>query len=406
MRFLILDDDEGFRDILKYYLEVHWPDVPIEEISPLARGVKPDDINASRYDTIFLSWPLGREPGFEWLRALREQDLCPPVIVFALNSNEFVAVDAIKAGAASFFPKRKLRYKRLIDTVRVELGYGSSSSTGLQFIQQSAIRRGHNYRYAETLHSGEFSSIYVAKDLDNDSLIAFKVLRHVPDSGAEGLFDRFLQEYEIIAAIDHPHVVDIFDLGVADDHAYIAMEYLAAGSLAMRLNAPLDPFIAVDYAQQIASALAVIHSTGILHRDLKPSNIMFRDERNIALIDFGLAKQMELEAALTGNGQIFGTPYYMSPEQGHGHKLDARSDIYSLGCLFYEMLVGQRPFIASSAMGIIYQHAHAPRPTLSEDLCEFSDVLQKMFAADPRDRFGSAEQLLEEFNRLRLQTSS
>ena len=402
MRFLIIDDDAGFRDILKYYLEVHWPEVPIEEISPRERGTKPDDISASRYDTIFLSWPISDEPGFDWLRSLREQDLCPPIIVLALNSNEFLAVDAIKAGAASYFPKRKLRYKRLVDTVRVELGYGASSTTGLEFIQQSAIRRGHNYRYADTLHSGEFSSIYVAKDLDDDSLVAFKVLRHVPDSGGDGLFDRFLQEYEIIAAIDHPHVVDIFDLGVADDHAYIAMEYLAAGSLAMRLNAPLDPEIALDYAQQIASALSVIHSSGILHRDLKPSNIMFRDDSSIALIDFGLAKQMELEAALTGNGQIFGTPYYMSPEQGHGQTLDARSDIYSLGCLFYEMLVGQRPFSAGSAMGIIYQHAHAERPQLSDELSAFAPMLDKMFAADPHQRFDTAEQLLDEFSSLRV----
>lgn len=400
MRFLILDDDEGFRDVLKYYLNVQWPEVPVDEVAPHARGTKPYDIEVSRYDTIFLSWPVGKEPGFEWLRGLRQQDLCPPIVVFALNSNEFLAVDAIKAGAASYFPKRKLRYKRLIDTVRVELGYGSSSTTGLQFIQQAAHRRGRNYRYVETLHAGEFSSIYVAKDLDDDSLIAFKVLRHVPDSGGDGLFDRFLQEYEIIAGIRHPHVVDIFDLGVADDHAYIAMEYLPAGSLAMKLSAPLEPCIAINYTQQIASALSVIHSSGVLHRDLKPSNIMFRDDTNIALIDFGLAKQMELEAALTGNGQIFGTPHYMSPEQGHGQNLDARSDIYSLGCLFYEMLVGRRPFVSGSAMGIIYQHAHADRPGLGENLDSCSRVLERMYAPDPQNRFSSAEQLLEELKAL------
>ena len=402
MRFLILDDDEAFRRILRYYLEVHWPDVPIDEIAPLARGMRPEGISVRRYDTIFLSYPIGGELGFEWLRQLRAQDMCPPIIVFAGRSNEFMAVDALKAGAASYFPKTKLRYKRLIDTIRVELGYGSTSSTGLQFIQQSAIRRGHNYRYVETLHSGEFSSIYVAKDLDDDSLVAFKVLRHVPDSGGDGLFDRFLQEYEMIAAIQHPNVVNIFDLGVADDHAYIAMEYLSAGSLALRLNAPLDPFIAIDYTSQIAAALAMIHEQGILHRDLKPSNIMFRDRSNIALIDFGLAKQMELEAALTGNGQIFGTPYYMSPEQGHGQALDPRSDIYSLGCLFFEMLAGRRPFIAGSAMGIIYQHAHAERPMLSDELCMFSDVLGQMFATDPCKRYGSASALLEDLTALRV----
>ncbi|HMB74272.1 MAG TPA: protein kinase [Gammaproteobacteria bacterium] len=402
MRFLILEDDDAFAGVLKYYLKVHWPDVPIEEIAPQARSLRPEGINVRRYDTIFLSWPIGPEVGFEWLRALCAQELCPPIIVFARQSNEFIAVDALKAGAASFFPKRKLRYKRLIDTIRIELGYGMNNSTGLQFIQQSGIRRGHNYRYVETLHSGEFSSIYVAKDLADDTLVAFKVLRHVPDSGGDGLFDRFLQEYEMIAAIDHPNVVDIFDLGVADDHAYIAMEYLSEGSLATRLNAPLDPFVAVDYTRQIASALSVIHAAGILHRDLKPTNIMFRDRSSIALIDFGLAKQMELELALTGNGQIFGTPYYMSPEQGHGQALDARSDIYSLGCLFYEMLVGQRPFVAGSAMGIIYQHAHAERPMLNENLCAYSRVLGKMFAAEPNARYASAEQLLGDLDTLRV----
>jgi len=228
------------------------------------------------------------------------------------------------------------------------------------------------------------------------------VLRHVPDSGGESLFDRFLQEYEMIAAIDHPNVVDIFDLGVADDHAYIAMEYLSEGSLAMRLNAPLDPHVAVDYTRQIAAALAEIHAAGILHRDLKPSNIMFRDPGSIALIDFGLAKQMELELALTGNGQIFGTPYYMSPEQGHGQSLDSRSDIYSLGCLFYEMLTGKRPFVAGSAMGIIYQHAHAERPSLSDELCVFSRVLGKMFAPAPGARYASADQLLADLDALRV----
>ena len=206
----------------------------------------------------------------------------------------------------------------------------------------------------------------------------------------------------MIAAINHPNVVDIFDLGVADDHAYIAMEYLSAGSLALRLNAPLDPWVAVDYTRQIASALAVIHAEGILHRDLKPSNIMFRDRSSIALIDFGLAKQMELEAALTGNGQIFGTPYYMSPEQGHGQALDERSDIYSLGCLFYEMLAGHRPFIAASAMGIIYQHAHAERPMLRDDLCVFARVLGRMFAADPRQRYDRADLLLEDLAALQV----
>jgi serine/threonine protein kinase len=146
--------------------------------------------------------------------------------------------------------------------------------------------------------------------------------------------------------------------------------------------------------RQIAGALAAIHDAGILHRDLKPANIMFRDDGSLALIDFGLAKQMRLHAAITGTGQIFGTPYYMSPEQGHAEPTDERSDLYSLGCIFYEMLTGERPFTASSPMGVIYRHAHAPRPRLSRALTHYQPVLDRLLAVDRYERYQSAEELL------------
>jgi serine/threonine protein kinase len=220
------------------------------------------------------------------------------------------------------------------------------------------------------------------------------VLRHVPDVGGGRLFDRFLQEYEVIARVRHANVVRIFDLGVADDHAYIAMEYLAAGSLGERLQKALAPETAAEYLRQIAGALAAIHEAGILHRDLKPANIMFRSDASLALIDFGLAKQMRLHAAITGTGQIFGTPYYMSPEQGHAEPTDERSDLYSLGCILYEMLTGDRPFTATSPMGVIYRHAHAPRPRVSRALTHFQPVLDRLLAVDRFERYQSARELL------------
>jgi serine/threonine protein kinase len=127
---------------------------------------------------------------------------------------------------------------------------------------------------------------------------------------------------------------------------------------------------------------------------LKPANIMFRDDGSLALIDFGLAKQMRLHAAITGRGQIFGTPYYMSPEQGHAEPTDERSDLYSLGCILFEMLTGERPFTASSPMGVIYRHAHAPRPRLSRALTSFQPVLDRLLAVDRFERYQSAAELL------------
>jgi serine/threonine protein kinase len=175
------------------------------------------------------------------------------------------------------------------------------------------------------------------------------------------------------------------------------MEYLAGGSLAKRLLRTLSRAEALDYGLQIARALSAIHRAGILHRDLKPANVMFRDDDTVALIDFGLAKQMKLEAAITGTGQIFGTPYYMSPEQGHADPVDERSDIYSLGCIFYEMLKGTRPFVADSPMAVIYLHANAPRPVLTDGLEDLQPLLDGMLAVDPDDRFQSDGELIEEF---------
>jgi serine/threonine protein kinase len=303
-------------------------------------------------------------------------------------------VDALKAGAANFFPKDRVKHQRLIEVVRGELNVERLDPAGELLATHKALNGVAKRRLVAKLYSGDLSSVYLAEAEGGGDKVALKVLRHVPDAGGGRLFDRFLQEYEVIARVRHPNVVRIFDLGVADDHAYIAMEYLGAGSLAERLRAPLAPDVAADYVRQIAAALAAIHGAGVLHRDLKPANIMFRDDGSLALVDFGLAKEMRLHAALTGAGQIFGTPYYMSPEQGHAEPTDERSDLYSVGCILYEMLTGQRPFTASSPMGVIYRHAHAPRPRLHRDLTHFQPLLDRLLAVSRFERYQSAAELL------------
>jgi len=129
---------------------------------------------------------------------------------------------------------------------------------------------------------------------------------------------------------------------------------------------------------------------------------MFRDAASLALIDFGLAKQVRLHAAITGTGQIFGTPYYMSPEQGHAEPTDERSDLYSLGCIVHEMLTGDRPFTASSPMGVIYRHANAPRPRLHRELTSFQPILDRLLAVERLERFQSAAELLVALDEVRV----
>jgi serine/threonine protein kinase len=225
-------------------------------------------------------------------------------------------------------------------------------------------------------------------------MVVLKVLREAPDAAdAHVQFARFLQEYEVISKIRHPNIVRIHDLGIADDHAYIAMEYFSRGDLRAQIAQITDPEAALSLLLQITRALEVVHAVGVLHRDLKPGNIMRRADGSLALIDFGLAKQFNATGEMTGIGQIFGTPYYMSPEQGHGQLLDARSDLYSLGVIFYEMLNHRKPFVASTPLGVIYLHANAPVPILDGDLQRYQPLLDRMLAKQASDRFASAAEL-------------
>jgi tRNA A-37 threonylcarbamoyl transferase component Bud32/DNA-binding NarL/FixJ family response regulator len=399
MRFLIIDDDAEYRRLLRYHLEVEWPAAMIQEFQPSSAGTLTQAFPLADLDLILLGYPLLYEDRLSLLRTLRSRSGCPPVIVFAAEGDEFLAVEAIKGGAADYFPKARLTHHRLIGALRTVLERAGDSQVGASAARSSgaALTGLRKHSFITELHSGDLSSVYLAQEPGTQKRRVFKVLRHMPDTGSSHLFDRFLQEYEIIAKVDHPNIVNIYDLGIADDHAFIAMEYLAGGSLAKRLLRTLSRAEALDYGLQIARALSAIHRAGILHRDLKPANVMFRDDDTVALIDFGLAKQMKLEAAITGTGQIFGTPYYMSPEQGHADPVDERSDIYSLGCIFYEMLKGTRPFVADSPMAVIYLHANAPRPVLTDGLEDLQPLLDGMLAVDPDDRFQSDGELIEEF---------
>jgi serine/threonine protein kinase len=178
------------------------------------------------------------------------------------------------------------------------------------------------------------------------------------------------------------------------------MEYFQRGDLRGRIAKGIEPPQAVQYLSQMAAALQVVHEVGVLHRDLKPGNIMERADGSLALIDFGLAKHTEVNVEMTGTGEIFGTPYYMSPEQGHGQSLDERSDLYSLGVIFYEMLTGKKPFLAPTPMGVIYLHGNAPRPELSAALSIYQPLLSKLLAVEPADRFASARELVAEATKL------
>jgi serine/threonine protein kinase len=394
---MIIDGEADFRSLLAHHVTTHWSDAIISTYDPIAAGHLPTEFSGAGNDIILLGNSQGDRDALEVLQQFVGRLRFPPILYFGAEVEESRAMNV---GAAKFFLRDKIRHNAMVvcmsDILRARQ---PTSSTGSLFVGDdkagiNPLIRG--YQMVRKLSASNHSAVYLAKKKTSNDEIVLKVLRQVPDvADSIGAFDRFLQEYELIAEIDHPNIVRIFDLGVGDDHAHIAMEYLDGGDLKQRIAAGINEIDAVNFLRQIASALAAVHKVGILHRDLKPGNIMLRSDSSVALIDFGLAKRMRLELEITGSGEIFGTPYYMSPEQGHGDEIDLRSDVYSLGVIFYEMLTGKKPFRGDSAMSIIYRHAKSPVPLLPTHLAKYQALINMMLAKRPEHRLSNAAEVAE-----------
>ena len=396
IKVMIIDGQADFRTLLMHHVTTHWPDAIITAYDPVTAGHLPDEFSGAGNDVILLGSQQGNRDPMVTLRRFAKRPGFPPVIYFS-NVND---AQALKDGAAAYFDRSKIRHNALIDDIGDVLGDSHRVvSTDTLFVGDKAtglhpLIKG--FRLVRKLSVSDHSAVYLARKESADVDVVLKVLRQIPDlSDGLGAFDRFLQEYVMIAGVDHPNIVRIHDLGVADDYAHIAMEFLPGGDLKARIGGGMRENEAVSCTRQIASALATLHSLGILHRDLKPGNIMLRADGTPVLIDFGLAKQMRVEQEITGQGAIFGTPYYMSPEQGHGQEVDERSDIYSLGIIFFEMLAGQKPFSGSDAMGIIYKHTKEPVPKLPLRVSHHQALISRMLAKRPEHRLQNAKEVLE-----------
>ncbi len=386
-----------------HHVTTHWSDAIITVYDPIAAGNLPDEFSGAGNDIVLLGDQQGERDGLQTLKLFVKTRGFPAVIYFGSGESE-QAADVARIGADGYMQRDNVQHA-VLTIMLGEILSARHRIAATDMLFTADLRTGiypliKGYRLIRKLAAGEHSAVYLAEKESVKIPIVLKVLRQGPDltdSDSIGTFDRFLQEYEMIAELDHPNVVKIYALGVADDHAHIAMEYLSGGDLKQRIRQAIPEHLAVSYIKQIASALAKIHSVGILHRDLKPGNIMLRADGSLALIDFGLAKRMRLEQEITGSGEIFGTPYYMSPEQGHADVVDERSDIYSLGIIFYEMLTGDKPFRASNAMGIIYKHSNTPIPVLPAVHAQYQSVINMMLAKKPEDRFQTADEVMEWF---------
>ena len=411
-RAFVVTDHVQIARVIEHHLATIWNEAQCRVYAPKSSGRLHPAFTAAGFDLAVVDERADHGRGGQWLANLLHRPEFPPIIYLLAKDDPSALVQARSQGAVDCFVRDRIDHTRFAAAARTAF---ERRDVMMQRLQSGpdyvrVCRFGtvaiQGYRYVRELAEGAgggSAKVYLAESEAAGEMVVLKVL-HLETEGSEGgnvVYARFLQEFELISRIRHPNVVRLLDQGVADDHTYIAMEYFPKGDLRARMSEAIAPKLALKWLAQMAAALEAVHARGVLHRDLKPGNVMLRADGSVALIDFGIAKYSHAKTSLTAAGAIFGTPYYMSPEQGHGEGVDQRSDLYSIGIIFYEMLMRKKPFLAPTPMGVIYLHRNAPVPMLGEAFTALQPLIDGLLAKKPQDRFESAAALSREIERLR-----
>ncbi|PYU98115.1 MAG: hypothetical protein DMG26_19520, partial [Acidobacteria bacterium] len=273
-------------------------------------------------------------------------------------------------------------------------GYGFA-----QALQPGSVLGGR-YEILQLLGEGGMGAVYKARDRELDRVVALKVIR--PElANQQEVLRRFKQELILARQVTHKNVIRIFDLGEADGIKFISMDYIEGEDLRslLRQKGRLSPEEATSIVMQVCQALEAAHAEGVVHRDLKPQNIMLDSSGRATVMDFGIARSMEL-TGMTQTGALLGTPDYMSPEQAKGQEADARSDVFTLGIIFYELLTGKTPYRADTVLATLLkrtQERARPPVELDPEIPRYlSDVVVRCLEIDPQLRYQSASEIISD----------
>jgi serine/threonine-protein kinase PpkA len=308
------------------------------------------------------------------------------------------AVQALKNGAKDYLPLARVTRDLLLAAITEAVAKRRAADQATKGLPPADAEGSGvhvpGYTILKDIAASNFSEVFLARSERLRRNVVLKVMNRGETQRELDDAERFQREYEIISSITHRAIAEIYDFGSLPHHLYLAMEYFPCGDLRDRLRNPLSVDESLYYLRAIAEALRVIHVFGILHRDLKPANVMLREDNSPVLIDFGLARRSLDDDGTTAIGQVLGSPYYISPEQSQGQRVDARTDLYSLGVMFYEMLTGQRPYAGRTALEIMQQHSTAAVPILPPATAAQQPLLDRLMAKRQNARYASADELL------------
>jgi eukaryotic-like serine/threonine-protein kinase len=399
MRILVIDDDADLCTLLAHYVHKQWPDAAVEIYDPLEKPMPDASFPLGNFDVMILDYMLGRGDGLEWLAEFKKRADCPKVLFLTGAGNEVTAVRAMKAGADDYQRKQELTRERLVRSLRelttdtVEKTLNPDLAARLEGQNLGGRVKIPGIRVLHLIGEGGMSRVYLASRERDDEPLVVKILRSEVTADTRALA-RFMEEYSLVERIRSRHVARVFSHGSSEGHAYLVMEFFDGGDLMKRLGGKaLAPAECLRLFRELMTALGDIHEKGILHRDLKPQNLMFRNDGSLAIVDFGIAKHVDA-ADMTGQGEVLGTPRYMSPEQVQGKALDMRTDIYSAGVLLYQMLTGKHLFDGSSAVEVALHHLNTPAPALPDALAPYQRLLDKLIEKDRDARFRNADEVL------------
>lgn len=421
---LAIDSSNAYVEILKripknspYRIEIYNPAIGLPKMSQ----------DWHKHNIILLSYDLSleNETGLDWLEILITYPEIPPIILITSELNKDIATKALKLGAVSCISKTTINPHNMMQKIQQSIALAAPSRgnpkgyiSGIFDVSTSRQAAEHQpektpadkkhealqakytklnipgYKLISEIVEGGMSKIFRATRLEDGLTVILKVL-FTEEHQEPNALKRFMQEYSMIGKTNNAHIVHIYERGFATDFAYIAFEYLSHGSLTRRIRRGLSDTTSIEYLKQMARGLVAIHEKNIVHRDLKPANILFSDEKTLKIIDFGIANNTETEISdLTVTGCIIGTPQYMSPERCFGFPVDQRSDIYSLGIIFYAMLTGKTPFKAKEFEEFLHAHKKNIMPKLPLEHEKYQSLLDGMVAKAPEERFQTMEDLL------------